>query len=437
MSQEIKGYDLTTKSRVLELADNTHYPVFMNGGAVNGGADAFGRQRTSNPTNIFASSFEYDLQPLLFEQAVVTGGSLVHGNSDTPTNKTCAVLKTDGTANASITLTQIGVNHYQPGKSQLILITFVLGAAVTEVRRRVGYFDANDGCFLEQSSGVLKIIMRTSVDGSTGDTPYAQTAWNIDTMDGTGGASNPSGILLNVEKQQIFFIQAQWLGAGKLVFGFDIDGVLIPVHHVNNANENGNSTPYMRTFNLPVRWEQTHTAEGDAASFKAICCAVDSEGGLTEEAGFDFSASNGVTAIGVTTRRAILTIKPATTFNSIANNIKYELRKLEITCKTNDGFWELIYDAALGGTPSFGAVNASSGMSRDVAGTTITGGIVVDSGYITAGTGASRTSMSKAITSKYPLALSAAGVQHSFTVAVTSFTGTCDAQASLTWKEVR
>ena len=76
-------------------------------------------------------------------------------------------------------------------------------------------------------------------------------------------------------------------------------------------------------------------------------------------------------------------------------------------------------------------------MTKDVAGTSITGGIVVDSGYITAGTGSSRTAISKAITSKYPLAVSQAGVQHSYTVAVTSFTGTCDAQASITWKEIR
>ena len=422
---------------VTPYSNDSFVPIVNVGGAVNGGADAFGRMRSSQPTNIFASSFEYDLQPLLFEPVTVTGGSLVHGNSDTPVNKTCAVLKTDGQANASITLTQIGINHYQPGKSQLILMTFVLGTAVTGVRKRVGYFDANDGCFLEQSSGVLKIVMRTSVDGSAGDTAYPQTEWNMDTMDGTGGAANPSGILLNLAKQQIFFIQAQWLGAGKLIFGFDIDGVLVPVHHVNNANENGNSSPYMRTFNLPLRWELTSTAESDATSFKAICCAVDSEGGLTEEAGFDFSANNGIAPIGVTTRRSILTIKPATTFNSIANNIKYELLKLEIGCKTNDGLWELIYDAALGGTPSFGAVNASSGMTKDVAGTSITGGIVVDSGYITAGTGSSRTAISKAITSKYPLAVSQAGVQHSYTVAVTSFTGTCDAQASITWKEIR
>jgi hypothetical protein len=436
MAQEIRGYDLTTKARVFEFDDSTHSPIVNIGGSTGIGADAFGRMKVSSPTSIFSSSFEYDLQPLIYEVTTVTGGSVVHGNSDTPTNKTCAVLKTDGQSAASATMTQIGVNHYQPGKSQLVLTTFVLGVPVANVRKRIGYFDANDGLFLEQTT-VARIVIRTSVDGSTGDTATPQTSWNIDKMNGLGGATNPSGILLDWSKQQIFFIQFQWLGAGRIVFGFDIDGQLIPVHAINNANQDSNSQPYMRTANLPIRAEITSTAASDATNFRFICAGVDSEGGQVEETGYDFSVSNGITPIGVTTRRAILSIRPATTFNSIANTIRMRLSELELSCSTNDGYWELVYGGALGGSPSWGAVNDSSGIEFDIAGTTVTGGIAVHRGIIVAGAGSSRNTISQDVDVKYPLAISAAGVQKSYSLVVTSFTGTCNATGAICWREIR
>lgn len=435
------GYDLTTKPRIWEMSDKTHYPIVYSGGFINGGADAFGRGRMSYPTNIFSSSFEYDLQPLIFSVATVTGGSVVHGNSDTPVSKTCAVLKTDGQANASAIMTQIGVNHYQPGKSQSILTTFVLGAKVTNVRKRIGYFDANDGIFLQQDGNGEFIVMRSSVSGSVVETKIHRTTASLSTdgvttwtdkLDGTG----ESGITINWAYQQIFNITLQWLGAGSIIFGFNISGVDVHVLQINNSNQNA-LAPYMRCANLPIRAEITSTTASAAAQMKFICSAVDSEGGATEETGFDFSVSNGVTPITVTTRRSILSIRPATTFNSIANTIRIKIKELELICKTNDGLWELVYGGTLGGTPSWGAVNGSSGVEVDVAGTDVTGGITVHSGYIVAGAGASRSSTSQDVDVKLPFAITNAGVQKIYSLVVTSFTGNCVVNGTLCWREIR
>lgn len=435
------GYDLTTKARVLEMSDKTHYPVVYTGGYINGGADAFGRGRLSYPTNVFSSSFEYDLQPLIFEVVTVTGGSVVHGNSDTPVSKTCAVMKTDGQANASAIMTQIGVNHYQPGKSQSILETFVLGAKVTNVRKRIGYFDASDGVFLQQDANGEYLVMRSSVSNSVVDTKIHRTTASLSTdgvstwsdkLNGTG----ESGITIDWATQQIFNISLQWLGAGSISFGFDIAGMHTHVLRIDNSNQNA-LAPYMRCANLPIRAEITSTSASSAAQIKFICSAVDSEGGLVEETGYNFSVSNGITPITVTTRRPILSIRPATTFNSISNTIRLRLTELELICKTNDGYWELVYGGTLGGSPSWGAASGSSGVEFDIAANSISNGIIVHTGYIVAGAGSARASISQDIDVKFPFAMSNAGVQKTYSLVITSFTGNCVVNGSICWKEIR
>ena len=84
----------------------------------------------------------------------------------------------------------------------------------------------------------------------TVDTKYPQSSWNIDKCDGTG----PSGYNIDLTKMQMFYMDYSWYGAGFIRWGFrGPDGNVTYCHKVINNNVNTES--YMRSGNLPARYE--------------------------------------------------------------------------------------------------------------------------------------------------------------------------------------
>jgi hypothetical protein len=77
-----------------------------------------------------------------------------------------------------------------------------------------------------------------------------QEDWNLDALDGTG----PSGFVLEPTKMQMIGMQYTWYAAGFIEFMLrGDDGKFIIFHRVRNSNIN--TEAYMRTANLPVRYE--------------------------------------------------------------------------------------------------------------------------------------------------------------------------------------
>jgi hypothetical protein len=84
----------------------------------------------------------------------------------------------------------------------------------------------------------------------TVDTKYPQSTWNIDKCDGTG----PSGYNIDLTRMQMFYMDYSWYGAGFIRWGFrGPDGNVFYVHKV--VNNNVNTEAYMRSGNLPARYE--------------------------------------------------------------------------------------------------------------------------------------------------------------------------------------
>ena len=89
-----------------------------------------------------------------------------------------------------------------------------------------------------------------AVVSKTVDTRIPQSQWNIDKCDGTG----PSGYNLDLNKMQMFYIDYSWYGAGFIRWGLrGPTGDVIYCHKL--ANNNVNSEAYMRSGNLPGRYE--------------------------------------------------------------------------------------------------------------------------------------------------------------------------------------
>lgn len=77
-----------------------------------------------------------------------------------------------------------------------------------------------------------------------------QSQWNQDRLDGTG----PSGYNLDISKMQMAYIDYTWYGAGHIRFGFrGVNGDIIYCHRM--PNNNVNNAAYMRSGNLPGRFE--------------------------------------------------------------------------------------------------------------------------------------------------------------------------------------
>ena len=390
-----------------------------------GNLDAFSRLRTADPTTLFDSQHQYTKQPLLWDESLAGTGASTH-----LPNEASVRLSTGGTASGAAAVRRTkGYIRYQPGKSQLIAMTFVLGAAATNVRKRVGYFDDKNGVFLEQSGGIHSIVRRTYTSGTATDNAVAQSSWNIDKFDGTG----PSGKTLDFSKSQILIIDMQWLGVGRVRCGFDVDGILYYAHEFRNANSL--TLVYMTSANLPLTYsiENTGTASG-ATTMDCICCMVASEGGFTDERGLKFSASNGTTTISVSTRRPILSARMASTLNSIQYNGQVIFENIDVY--SSGMFVEVVLNGTLTGA-SWAAVDATySGMERDVSATAISGGIVIDSFYVSSSGGAGRNNSSVGVLGKIPFAKSIGGTSDIVSIVCTSMGGATTTAASMSWREV-
>jgi hypothetical protein len=392
--------------------------------------DAFGRLRVSTPDTLFDSRFRYNLDPLIYFTSTANGGAVAHD-----ADLSSAVLSLDGTADGEAVVQSKQYHRYVPGKSQLVAMTSVFGSAVGTVVRRAGYFDANDGIFLEQNGTTdVAFVRRTSTSGSPVDNRVAQSAWNLDRLDGSGSV-NPSGLTLDLSKGQILFVDFQWLGMGRVRVGFDIDGEMVVAHEFLNAN--ALSVPFMKTGSLPVRWE----ISGDAAAdMMATCATVQSEGGGEQHFGSQFSytrPANVTAASGAQTHA--FSLRPKATFNSITNRIPIRfLEFFNLAVGTNPVLVEVYYDTTVGGTPSWADVDATySAMQVDTAGTP-SGGVKVLSFFTgtQAGTGAS-VQVHDFLT-RHPLVLSMDGTGFTnMTVYVTGIGGTSATRPGVIWEELR
>jgi hypothetical protein len=84
----------------------------------------------------------------------------------------------------------------------------------------------------------------------TKDKVINQEDWNLDTLDGTG----PSGYNVDPTKMQMIGMQYSWYAVGFIEYMLrGDDGKFIIFHRVKNSNVN--TEAYMRTANLPVRYE--------------------------------------------------------------------------------------------------------------------------------------------------------------------------------------
>jgi len=393
--------------------------------------DAFSRLRVSNPLILHNSQFTYDLTPIIMEQ--ITNGSGATIAHDTTNRQALMTFSSTPTGGKSY-MQSYEYLPYQPGRSQLIFVTFNMIAAVANTLKFAGYSDGVNGIEFQNNGTVNQFVVYSA--SSAGNETVTQSSWNLDKMDGTG----PSGITLDITKTQILVIDIQALYVGRVRVGFDIGGQIMYAHEFLHANLF--SSPYIQSANLPVRCGMTCTGTV-STTMNFICSAVISEGG-TEDInifGYTFQQDSGPISVA-TGGTHMLSLRPKTTFNSITNRTRVAYIDVEIYNAGNQPVqWQLCVGQAISGTTTYSDVNTTYSSSEYNILGTLSGSptIVIDGGFV-ASSGGAKGVTNTAIVSRYPITLDAAGLQRSLgtlTLKCTSLSGTQVVYASIKFREIR
>lgn len=389
--------------------------------------DAFNRYRSSMPFGLWDAKQVLDNSPA-FYGSLLTGA----GTATFLTNEAATRMRVTTASGDRVVRQSLQYIPYQPGRSQQILMSAVMGAIKANVRQRIGYFDANNGVFFEQDGTNLKVVRRTFVSGAAVDNAVNQSAWNIDRLDGSGPPNNPSGITIDMTKAQLFVIDFEWLGAGRVRMGFVIDGKIVYCHQFLTANVL--STVWATSPMLPVRWEIENTAaSASQTDMFQICAGVFAEGG-NDPIGLVASAYNALSPAfaGRSVTNLIPTPIISVRLKTAYNRAVLIPQSFEAYVTTLESF---LLDVYVGGTLSGGAptvTSVSDAVEMVTGNNTLTGGLRVATAI-----GSNQLRIGRdVIRSARHVGSDITGTPELLTIVVTPITGNSVYHGSLTWREV-
>lgn len=334
-------------------------------GPDSGAVDAFGRARTSSPFTLFDSTMRYDKRPDQWYDKITGGGTatfLTHESS---------VSMAVATASGDTVLRRTKQNFpYQAGKSLMIMASFVGAVPTAGLIQEVGFFNDANGVMLRASGNTLQFVIRSSTSGSVSETVVNQSDWNINTL--------PA---LNFAKAQIFTADIEWLGVGRVRTGFVIDGEIVYCHEFQHSNVL--NSVYMGTAILPLSYRiHNATAQASGHSMKQICSSILSEGGY-EPDGAIYSVSHNLSDIPNTSgERVTAGIRMA---SGRTDNVILPVRISTSTASSDVVLWRLRLNPVLTGAVWTAASNGRGNVETTTSGTTVSGGTVIDSGFVSQG----------------------------------------------------
>ena len=396
-------------------------------------ADAFGRTRVSNPLTLFDSSHRYRDNNLWDSLVVGTASTIGFATTAGLVNMTVGVGST-----ASVIRETTKVFSYQPGKSLLVMNTFVPATPKANLRQRIGYFGADNGMYFEIDGTTAYFVERSLSTGT--ETRVAQSSWNIDKLDGTG----ISGITLDITKAQILYMDIEWLGLGTVRIGFVINGKFVHCHSFHHANII--QSTYITTASLPLRYEISNTGITTSSStLKQVCSSVISEGGY-ELRGLQQAVSTPIIApVDLPTPRGTyypvislrlkapinsqpdrldaIVIMTALSIMGTGNGPQYNWQ-VRASATTSGGIWE--------------SAGPDSAIEYKLDGGSVTGGRVLASGFLTSANQSSQSvDILKEALFKFQLERNGlTKTPYELTLVAASDTAGADIYASMDWEEI-
>lgn len=421
-----------SSNRDLFITGNVFGNVSLDGFNDSPSLDAFSRLRVSNPTTLFESKQIFNDQELFWSF------SFTNATSSYLQIQASTILTVSGTSGSNAIKQSRQRLNYQPGKSLMIMQTFVMGTGVSNLSRKVGYFDDENGLFFQQISSSLTFVLRSNYTGTPTDTAIPQSSWNIDRLDGSGISTNPSGITLDITKAQILFLDMEWLGVGRARVGFVFNGQIVYAHQFNLANTL--SGVYMSTPNLPIRYQVESISGSIGGSLTAICSTVISEGGV-QFLGALRSINRGSSKLLSAPANSwvpVLSLR----LNSNYKGSSILPTDFTIVPNSSDTFlWGLFINPIVSGSDAVSWQSIpNSAVEYDINRTsanTLSGGTLQKSGYITGQGGAINFASVTDLLSSQQLGFDVAGNSDQLVLAIQHLgNGTMDYYGSISWREI-
>ncbi|HEG44640.1 hypothetical protein LCGC14_1021810 [marine sediment metagenome] len=392
--------------------------------------DAFGRWRVSNPFALFDSKQIFDNQPLFWDEELESGASISSAHSvDTAST---VITSTINVAGVFTRQTFMRFN-YQPGKSQQVMMTGILdrSGGGTGVERRIGVFDDDNGLFFEFDNVTAGVTRRTNVTGTPVDNTVTQASWNHDKMDGTG----PSGITVDWEKFQIFFIDFEWLGVGRVRMCLIHHGIVHVVHEFLGSNIL--DKVYMSTPNLPLRFQIVTTGSSPASEIEAGCATVASEGGQQDTGVLRYKSTSG-THVDLATQDVIYAIVG---IRLKATHLGATISLVDVSLTEHQGSkfyeWLLIFNPTVADTFAYSALtNSAIETATGATANTVTGGTIITGGFASSAQKGG-TSIAQSVQNALRLGADISNVVDEIVLCVRPVGGSTgiDIEGSITWRE--
>lgn len=396
--------------------------------------DAFGRLNVGQPLTLFDSKQLHDSQSLFWDDQEVSGSGTTTSHSSARASTIIGVGASTAGKRVRQTFQRF---NYQPGKSQKVLMTGVLGASGygPGIEAGMGMFDDNNGVFINAVDGTIYMNIRSKVTGSVVDNAVAQSNWSEDPLDGTG----PSGLALDGTKAQIWWCDFEWLGVGSVRTGFVINGRFIVCHIFNHANLI--NSVYMSTPNLPLRYYLENDGTGGAATLEHICSTVISEGGQRSLGQLHFASTASrsgnahVDADVADTLYACIGIRlKTTTLDEVI-----ELVNTSLLVETADNVeWTLLFNPTIAGTFTYNDYpNSDVQIAYGATANTVTGGTLVSGGFIHSGGGSSAGGAGESeLRNAIRLGSAIDGTRDEFVLCVRPLSAGADVHAGIGWREL-
>jgi len=326
---------------------------------------AFGSLMIAQETPEVFVSFPYTLNTRQISIVTNLTGTVTQANS-------MAQLQTGTNVAGSSTIQSLSAVRYTPGQGVVGRFTAIFSACVANSTQEVGVGDANDGFFFSCNGATFSVNQRKN-----GSNNYvAQSSWNGD--DKLNGAG-PSGVTIDKTKGNVYIIQYQWLGFGAINFFIETpNGDKALVHTIQYSN--ANTTPSTFSGNLPIWSKVINSGNNTNLSMYITSLGLYTEGPRSV-VGVNNAFTVSLAAI-TNTDTNVFTLQNRTTLNSITNRTRIRLQSLSIrnSNSTADAVCKIIHAGTEGGSPSFTNISTANSIAAiDTAGTTVTGGDLINS----------------------------------------------------------
>jgi hypothetical protein len=241
--------------------------------------DAFGKLRVALGTTLGDYIFSAGTLPNDFSSNIVGNATVGHLDGLGALRITCpGGTPGAGAVDSHLALDKVAhttntYHHYYPGFSQTAIMTVALDDEGKDgVSRNWGYFDAYNGYMfrVDDSTNGLKLIIRSNVTGNVVETEILSSDFNGDKVDGTG----VSQMNLRLTDDNIYWIDIQWLGAGRVRFGTYHRGERVVIHEYYHESDLNAGKPHSRTGALPLCFVQFSDAFTTGSSEMYVWCAA-------------------------------------------------------------------------------------------------------------------------------------------------------------------